>query len=80
MNKYQLLIKTNISPEISERIIRIIRHRGFVIKTMKMEVISRLKNITFNLTIKSYKSINLLIKQIEKLIDVIHIAILEQIP
>ncbi|QJC37304.1 acetolactate synthase 2 small subunit [Enterobacteriaceae endosymbiont of Donacia thalassina] len=76
MNKYQLFIKTNISPEISERIIRIIRHRGFLIKTININVINKLKNINFRLILRSYKSINFLIKQIRKLIDVLDIIII----
>ncbi|QJC34083.1 acetolactate synthase 2 small subunit [Enterobacteriaceae endosymbiont of Donacia cinerea] len=76
MNKYQLLIKTNMSPEISERIIRIIRHRGFLIKTININVVKKLKNINFKLIVESYKSINFLVNQIKKLIDVLDIIII----
>ncbi|QJC36897.1 acetolactate synthase 2 small subunit [Enterobacteriaceae endosymbiont of Donacia vulgaris] len=76
MKKYQLFIKTNISPEISERIIRIIRHRGFLIKTINIDVVNKLKNINFKLIVKSYKSINFLVNQIKKLVDVLDIVII----
>ncbi|QJC32055.1 acetolactate synthase 2 small subunit [Enterobacteriaceae endosymbiont of Donacia versicolorea] len=76
MNKYKLYIKTNISPEISERIMRIIRHRGFLIKTVNINVLNKLQNIIFKLIIKSFKSIEILVKQIAKLIDVLDITII----
>ncbi|QJC37718.1 acetolactate synthase 2 small subunit [Enterobacteriaceae endosymbiont of Donacia bicoloricornis] len=76
MNKYQLFIKTNISPDIIERIIRIIRHRGFLIKTIDINVKYKLENINFKLIVKSYKSIDFLVKQIKKLIDVLDIVII----
>ncbi|QJC33269.1 acetolactate synthase 2 small subunit [Enterobacteriaceae endosymbiont of Donacia clavipes] len=76
MNKYKLYIKTNISPEISERIMRIIRHRGFLIKTVNINVLNKLQNIIFKLIIKSFKSIEILVKQIAKLIDVLDIIII----
>ncbi|QJC35673.1 acetolactate synthase 2 small subunit [Enterobacteriaceae endosymbiont of Donacia sparganii] len=76
MNQYQLYIKTNISPEISERIIRIIRHRGFLIKTINIDVVNKLKNINFKLIVRSYRSIDFLVKQIKKLIDVLDIIII----
>ncbi|QJC38533.1 acetolactate synthase 2 small subunit [Enterobacteriaceae endosymbiont of Donacia fulgens] len=76
MNKYQLFIKTNISPEIIERIIRIIRHRRFLIKTININVKNKLEKINFTLIVKSYKSIDFLVKQIKKLIDVLDIVII----
>ncbi|QJC36076.1 acetolactate synthase 2 small subunit [Enterobacteriaceae endosymbiont of Donacia cincticornis] len=76
MYKYQLHIKTNISPEISERIIRIIRHRGFSLKKMNINVINKVKNINFQLIVKSSKPIDFLVKQITKLIDVLDIVII----
>ncbi|QJC32862.1 acetolactate synthase 2 small subunit [Enterobacteriaceae endosymbiont of Donacia semicuprea] len=76
MNKYELYIKTNNSPEISERIMRIIRHRGFLIKTVNINVLNKLQNIVFKLIIKSFKSIEILVKQIAKLIDVLDIIII----
>ncbi|QJC34871.1 acetolactate synthase 2 small subunit [Enterobacteriaceae endosymbiont of Donacia piscatrix] len=76
MHKYQLHIKTNISPEISERIMRIIRHRGFLLKKMNINVVNKFKNINFQLTVKSSKPIDFLVKQIKKLIDVLDIVIL----
>ncbi|QJC38118.1 acetolactate synthase 2 small subunit [Enterobacteriaceae endosymbiont of Donacia marginata] len=76
MNKYQLFIKTNISPEIIERIIRIIRHRRFLIKTININVKKKIEKINFKLIVKSYKSIDFLVKQIKKLIDVLDIVII----
>ncbi|QJC33673.1 acetolactate synthase 2 small subunit [Enterobacteriaceae endosymbiont of Donacia provostii] len=76
MYKYQLNIVTNITPEIIERIMRIIRHRGFFIQKININVIKKCKNINFYLVIKSFKHINFLVKQIAKLIDVLDIVII----
>ncbi|QJC31220.1 acetolactate synthase 2 small subunit [Enterobacteriaceae endosymbiont of Macroplea mutica] len=75
MKKYQLYIITNIIPEITERIIRIIRHRGYLLCSINMNTIKKDNNIIFYIIVKSYKSIHLLVQQISKLIDVKNIMI-----
>ncbi|QJC30805.1 acetolactate synthase 2 small subunit [Enterobacteriaceae endosymbiont of Macroplea appendiculata] len=75
MKKYQLYIITNIIPEITERIIRIIRHRGYLLYSINMNTIKKDNHIIFYIIVKSYKSIHLLVQQIYKLIDVKNIRI-----
>ncbi|QNS16014.1 acetolactate synthase 2 small subunit [Mannheimia bovis] len=71
MEQYQLSIKANKRPETLERILRVIRHRGFEVKSLKVEA----NNATFELelTLVSQRQISLLTHQLEKLFDVIEI-------
>ncbi|QJC30381.1 acetolactate synthase 2 small subunit [Enterobacteriaceae endosymbiont of Neohaemonia nigricornis] len=75
MKQYNLYITTNINQDVIERIIRIIRHRGFILYNMKMNTDKNTNKMLFQLTIMSYKTIELLVKQIFKLIDVLDIII-----
>ncbi|MEG9498797.1 acetolactate synthase 2 small subunit [Mannheimia indoligenes] len=71
MQEYQLTLKANKRPETLERILRVIRHRGFEVKSLKVEA----NNATFELelTLVSQRQISLLTYQLEKLFDVIEI-------
>lgn len=71
MQEYQLTLKANKRPETLERILRVIRHRGFEVKSLKVEA----NNATFELelTLVSQRQISLLAHQLEKLFDVIEI-------
>lgn len=71
MQEYQLTLKANKRPETLERILRMIRHRGFEVKSLKVEA----NNATFELelTLVSQRQISLLTHQLEKLFDVIEI-------
>ncbi|AHG72642.1 acetolactate synthase 2 small subunit [Mannheimia bovis] len=71
MQEYQLTLKANKRPETLERILRVIRHRGFEVKSLKVEA----NNATFELelTLVSQRQISLLTHQLEKLFDVIEI-------
>ncbi|QJC29048.1 acetolactate synthase 2 small subunit [Enterobacteriaceae endosymbiont of Plateumaris rustica] len=75
MNQYKIYINTYISPEIIERILRIIRHRGFRICYMKVNSILKIENIIFEIIVESKRPIDFLVKQLSKLIDVIDIKI-----
>ncbi|WP_192844275.1 acetolactate synthase 2 small subunit, partial [Rodentibacter caecimuris] len=39
MNNYQIELNARHRPEVLERILRVIRHRGFTVTTMQMELI-----------------------------------------
>ncbi|MEG9488034.1 acetolactate synthase 2 small subunit [Mannheimia indoligenes] len=71
MQEYQLTLKANKRPETLERILRVIRHRGFEVKSLKVEA----NNATFELelTLVSQRQVSLLTHQLEKLFDVIEI-------
>ncbi|MFA9499340.1 acetolactate synthase 2 small subunit [Mannheimia sp. E30BD] len=71
MEQYQLSIKANKRPETLERILRVIRHRGFEVKSLNVEA----NDATFELKLilVSNRQLSLLTHQLEKLFDVIEI-------
>ncbi|QJC29493.1 acetolactate synthase 2 small subunit [Enterobacteriaceae endosymbiont of Plateumaris pusilla] len=76
MNQYKIHINTYISPEIIERILRIIRHRGFRIYSMKVNSIIEIGNILIEIIVESTKPVDFLVKQLSKLIDVFDIKVI----
>ncbi|HGO5854051.1 TPA: acetolactate synthase 2 small subunit [Mannheimia haemolytica] len=71
MEEYQLTLKANKRPETLERILRVIRHRGFEVKCLNVESTDSTFNLNF--TLASKRPLSLLIYQLEKLFDVIEI-------
>jgi acetolactate synthase II small subunit len=57
-------------PEVLERVLRVIRHRGFKVTKMNMQLASD-KTAGVDITVESDRGIELLTKQLDKLIDVI---------
>ncbi|MBT0730623.1 acetolactate synthase 2 small subunit [Rosenbergiella nectarea] len=70
MNQHQLTIAASHRPEVLERILRVVRHRGFEIKTMQMAQTLGPEQINIEMTVASHRSIELLSTQLTKLIDV----------
>lgn len=58
-------------PEVLERILRVIRHRGFTVTQMDMQLIDDKVRLKF--TVKSDRTLELLVSQLEKLPDVLEI-------
>ena len=58
-------------PEVLERILRVIRHRGFTVTQMDMQLIDDKVRLKF--TVKSDRTLDLLVSQLEKLPDVVTI-------
>ena len=56
-------------PEVLERILRVVRHRGFTVTQMDMQLIDDKVRLKF--TVKSDRTLELLVSQLEKLPDVI---------
>ena len=56
-------------PEVLERILRVVRHRGFTVTQMDMQLIDGKVRLKF--TVKSDRTLELLVNQLEKLPDVI---------
>lgn len=56
-------------PEVLERILRVVRHRGFTVTQMDMQLIEGKVRLKF--TVKSDRTLELLVSQLEKLPDVI---------
>ncbi|HDV7285133.1 TPA: acetolactate synthase 2 small subunit [Mannheimia haemolytica] len=71
MEEYQLTLKANKRPETLERILRVIRHRGFEVKCLNVESADAIFNLNF--TLASKRPLSLLTYQLEKLFDVIEI-------
>ncbi|MDH2997604.1 acetolactate synthase [Pasteurellaceae bacterium LFhippo2] len=71
MQRYDLTIKANKRPETLERLLRIIRHRGFEIVNLNVEIQG--SEIVLSATVQSERAIELLQHQIVKLPDVVEL-------
>ncbi|MCS3434434.1 acetolactate synthase 2 small subunit [Klebsiella sp. BIGb0407] len=70
MMQHQLALQARFRPETLERILRVVRHRGFQICSMNMVTDTNPENINIELTVASPRSIELLFSQLSKLVDV----------
>ena len=73
-----LTIQAKNSPEFLERLLRVCRHRGFIIQSINAEVNDTLQSTQINLTVCSERDISLLTKQIDKVVGVIGFTLLQQ--
>ncbi|WP_067709677.1 acetolactate synthase 2 small subunit [Erwinia sp. ErVv1] len=78
MMQHQLSIEARFRPEILERILRVIRHRGFQICTMHMAAGTGSDNINIEMTVASLRPVDLLSTQLTKLMDVASVQIQQQ--
>lgn len=76
--KSLLIIEAKSSPECLERLLRICRHRGFLIESINAETSNLSQSTHVTLTVSSEREISLLTKQIEKVIGVTQVATLQQ--
>jgi len=67
--EHQIDLTAQHRPEVLERILRVIRHRGFTVTQMDMQLINDKVRLKF--TVKSDRTLDLLVSQLEKLPDVI---------
>ena len=67
--EHQIDLTAQHRPEVLERIIRVVRHRGFTVTQMDMQLIDDKVRLKF--TVKSDRTLDLLVSQLEKLPDVI---------
>lgn len=72
MAQYRFNLVARHRPEILERLLRVIRHRGFIVIKMDMELIEDKVQIQF--AVKSERALELLLNQLEKLPDVVEIG------
>ncbi|MDG6229946.1 acetolactate synthase 2 small subunit [Glaesserella parasuis] len=72
MQQYQFAIKANKRPETLERLLRVIRHRGFEVLSLNVE--NNGSEITLNVTVQSERAVELLFNQLVKLPDVITLS------
>ena len=69
--EHQIELTTQHRPEVLERILRVIRHRGFTVTQMDMQLINDKVRLKF--TVKSDRTLDLLVSQLEKIYDVVEI-------
>lgn len=67
--EHQIDLTAQHRPEVLERILRVVRHRGFTVTQMDMQLIDGKVRLKF--TVKSDRTLELLVSQLEKLPDVI---------
>lgn len=68
MQQYTLTIEANARPETLERLLRVVRHRGFEVLDLNAQ--KSQQTLILNLTLQSIRPISLLTTQLEKLFDV----------
>ena len=69
--EHQIDLTTQHRPEVLERILRVVRHRGFTVTQMDMQLIDDKVRLKF--TVKSDRTLDLLVSQLEKIYDVVEI-------
>ena len=69
--EHQIDLTAQHRPEVLERILRVIRHRGFTVTQMDMQLIDDKVRLKF--TVKSDRTLDLLVSQLEKLPDIFNI-------
>ena len=69
--EHQIDLTAQHRPEVLERILRIARHRGFTVTQMDMQLIDDKVRLKF--TVKSDRTLDLLVSQLEKIYDMVEI-------
>ena len=70
MMQHQVNVSARFNPETLERVLRVVRHRGFHVCSMNMAAASDAQNINIELTVASQRPVELLFSQLSKLVDV----------
>ena len=73
-----LIIQGHNSPELLERLLRVVRHRGFNIQALHAETSENEEELHLTLTVSSMREISLLTKQLEKIFGITKVATLSQ--
>ena len=71
MNQYTFELAAQHRPEVLERILRVIRLRGFTVTNMDMALVET--KVQLKITVKSDRTFDLLVNQLAKLPDVMEI-------
>ena len=69
--EHQIDLTAQHRPEVLERILRVVRHRGFTVTQMDMQLINDKVRLKF--TVKSDRTLELLVSQLEKIYDMVEI-------
>ena len=73
MTQHQLSIRAQFRPEVLERVLRVVRHRGFRLCALNMAPQLDCQDLQITVTVESERPIQLLHNQLAKLIDVIQV-------
>ena len=71
MNQYTFKLTAQYRPEVLERVLRVIRLRGFTVTNMDMALVET--QVRLKITVKSDRTLDLLVNQLAKLPDVLNI-------
>ena len=71
MNQYAFDLIAQHRPEVLERVLRVIRLRGFTVTNMEMALVD--SQVRLKITVKSDRTFDLLVNQLAKLPDVMEI-------
>ena len=71
MNQYAFELTAQHRPEVLERVLRVIRLRGFTVTNMDMALVDT--QVRLKITVKSDRTFDLLVNQLAKLPDVLEI-------
>ena len=71
MNHYTFDLIAQHRPEVLERVLRVIRLRGFTVTNMDMALVDT--QVQLKITVKSDRTFDLLVNQLAKLPDVLEI-------
>ena len=59
MMQHQVALQARFNPETLERVLRVVRHRGFQICAMNMETAADARNINIELTVASQRPVRI---------------------
>ncbi|MDN3697425.1 acetolactate synthase 2 small subunit [Vibrio cortegadensis] len=76
MERYLLDIKADDKPVLLERVLRVIRHRGFIIKQVAATQNHESKVASIEIIVDSDRPISFLVNQIEKLWDIKNVDVI----
>jgi len=65
-----LTIEADNSPEILERLLRVVRHRGFRVEKLNVVTANNEQHLHATLTVSSEREISLLTKQLDKIFGI----------
>jgi len=71
MNQYTFDLIAQHRPEVIDRVLRVIRLRGFNVSNMEMALVET--QVKLKITVKSDRTFDLLVNQLAKLPDVLNI-------
>ncbi|MCE2572399.1 acetolactate synthase 2 small subunit [Motilimonas eburnea] len=75
---HHLSVSAEHSPELLERVLRVMRHRGFHVQNMQMNLVTENRQVELQVALASERAIELLTNQLAKLIGVTSVQVLEQ--